>query len=102
MTRRGAFDLVANRDLIEGLYLKLGGAKGGEIKPLDFGKYGATFTDVAETHFHSLLELLTQFRDPETAYPPRPFPKFAKTYNPYDHLARVKEWSISGDGESDA
>jgi len=45
--------------------------------------------------------LLNQYRDPATAYPPRPFPKFAKRYNAYDHLARVKEWSRGGETEAD-
>jgi ATP-dependent helicase/nuclease subunit B len=36
---------------------------------------------------------LNQFRRPQTAYLPRPFPKYAARYNDYDHLARVKEWS---------
>ena len=53
----------------------------------------------ADVHYHGLIELLDQFRDPATAYPPRPFPKFAKRYNAYDHLARVKEWSLGGEPE---
>jgi ATP-dependent helicase/nuclease subunit B len=57
--------------------------------------------EVAEAHFQGLARLLTQFRNPATAYPPRPFPKFAKRYNPYDHLARVKEWS-RGEAEEGA
>ncbi|MEJ0092466.1 MAG: double-strand break repair protein AddB [Methylocella sp.] len=101
MASRCAFDQVRSA-AIEGLYLKLGGAKGGEIKPVVFEKNTATFMDVAERHFAALLELLNQFRDPVTPYPPRPFPKFAKSHNPYDHLARVKEWSISGEAEGDA
>jgi ATP-dependent helicase/nuclease subunit B len=102
MTRRGAFDLSGNRELIEGLYLKLGGDNGGAVKPIDFEKQEMTFMEVAESHFHALLELLNQFRDPATPYPPRPFPKFAKSYNAYDHLARVKEWSVSGEAEGEA
>jgi len=104
MCRRGAFDLGAAVRSVEAVYLKLGGLLGGEEKPLDFAKARAnvtkkSFLDIAEDHFYGLVELLDQFRDPATAYPPRPFPKFAKRYNAYDHLARVKEWSLGGEPE---
>ena len=55
--------------------------------------------DVADDHFRGLVDLLNQFRNPATPYPPRPFPKFAKRYNAYDHLARVKEWSRGDEAE---
>jgi ATP-dependent helicase/nuclease subunit B len=99
MAARGAFNLGCEIETIDALYLKLGGARGGEERPVRFDKVKANFLDVAEDHFYGLVELLDQFRDPATAYPPRPFPKFAKRYNAYDHLARVKEWSLGGEAE---
>jgi ATP-dependent helicase/nuclease subunit B len=96
MCLRGAFELGWNFKSVEALYLKLGGARGGEERSLDFSKAKRDFTDIAEAHYRGLVELLDQFRNPATAYPPRPFPKFAKRYNAYDHLARVKEWSLGG------
>ncbi len=99
MAARGAFDLGWSIETIEALYLKLGGTRGGEEKHVNFAK--ANFRDVAEDHYRGLIALLNQFRDPATAYPPRPFPKFAKRYNAYDHLARVKEWSLGGEPEGD-
>jgi ATP-dependent helicase/nuclease subunit B len=97
MAVRGAFNFGWSVETIEALYLKLGGMRGGEEKPVDFAQ--ANFKDVAEGHYRGLIALLDQFRDPATAYPPRPFPKFAKRYNTYDHLARVKEWSLGGGPE---
>jgi ATP-dependent helicase/nuclease subunit B len=102
MCLRGAFDLGVEITSVEALYLKLGGTRGGEERPLDFSKANANFKDVAEDHYRGLVELLDQFRDRATAYPPRPFPKFAKRYNAYDHLARVKEWSLGGEPEGSA
>ena len=99
MCVRGAFDLGCTIETVEALYVKLGGALGGEEKPVSFAKANANFMDVAEDHYLGLIELLTQFRNPATPYPPRPFPKFAKRYNVYDHLARVKEWSRGGEAE---
>ncbi len=97
MARRGAFGLPAGLAAIDALYLKLGGPDGGKQKPVAFKN--ESFMDVAERHFVDLIDLLNQFRDAETPYPPRPFPKFAKAYNAYDHLARLKEWSLGGEAE---
>ena len=35
----------------------------------------------------------------ERAYVSRPFPKFARRFSDYDHLARVKEWSLANADE---
>ncbi|WOJ90350.1 double-strand break repair protein AddB [Methylocapsa polymorpha] len=94
MAQRGAFSLGVKINSIEALYLKLGGADGGKETQVDFKD--ADFAEVAARHYAGLVDLLNQFRDPETAYPPRPFPKFSARYNAYDHLARVKEWSLGG------
>ncbi len=99
MCVRGAFDLGCTIETVEALYVKLGGALGGLEKPVSFARANANFMDVAEDHYVGLIELLTQFRDPATPYPPRPFPKYAKHYNVYDHLARTKEWSRGGEAE---
>ncbi|MCI0467244.1 MAG: double-strand break repair protein AddB [Beijerinckiaceae bacterium] len=97
MAMRGAFGFQASS--ADGLYVKLGGPKGGEEKPAVSSKSKVSFLDEAESHYSGLLTLLNQFRDEATAYPPRPFPKYAKRYNAYDHLARVKEWSITSEAE---
>ncbi len=108
MARRGAFGLALDTEVVEALYVKLGGRDGGEERPLKFTGKGKgkgkekdapplSITDVAEAHLAALIGLLSQFRDEATAYPPRPFPKFSAKYNAYDHLARVKEWSVGMD-----
>ena len=73
MARRGAFGSSPGPAEIGALYLKLGGADGGKEKPVAFKD--EAFMDVAEEHFDGLIKLLNQFRDPETPYPPRPFPE---------------------------
>jgi ATP-dependent helicase/nuclease subunit B len=100
MAERGAFDLGSAAGPISALYLKLGGAGGGKMMLIEFDK--DEFMVVARRHLQDLIGLLDQFRDPATPYPPRPFPKFAKRFNPYDHLARVKEWSLAGEAEDGA
>ncbi|WP_244473893.1 double-strand break repair protein AddB [Methylobacterium sp. Leaf112] len=54
---------------------------------------------VAE-HEGRLRGLLARFLTGEAAYTSRPYPKFAKSYGDYDHLARVLEWSLGGEEEA--
>ena len=103
MLARGAFGDVPHATPVGALYLKLGGAKGGEIRDLTFKD--VSFVDVVERHFAELVRLLEQFASADTPYLSRPHPKFAGREGDYDHLARVKEWSATGgrgDGEDGA
>ncbi|HEV7438056.1 MAG TPA: PD-(D/E)XK nuclease family protein, partial [Methylobacterium sp.] len=53
---------------------------------------------VAE-HAERLRGLVARFLTGEAAYVSRPYPKYARAYGDYDHLARVLEWSLGGEGE---
>jgi ATP-dependent helicase/nuclease subunit B len=99
MLRRKGFDGLPPLETEEAIYLKLGGAAGGEEKYA--GGKGENIGELAEQHFVGLKMLLTAFSCEETPYLSRPFPKFVPRYSDYDHLARVKEWSATG-GESDS
>jgi ATP-dependent helicase/nuclease subunit B len=99
MALRGGFHLGSKCETATALYLKLGGPEGGKEMPVAFPGSKKSFLDTVEAHYDGLVDLLNQFRDEATAYPPRPFPKFAKRYNAYDHLARVKEWCRGGEAE---
>lgn len=77
------------------VYLKLGGRDGGFTRALEFDDQ--TFQAVVDAHFEGLHRLLSAFRNEETGYPSRPFPKYAKDYGDYDHLARVREWALAAD-----
>ena len=91
MLGKGAFKSVRPKGPITAAYVKLGGPSdleerlvGGEKRPLD---------QLASEQFDGLKALLNQLRRPETAFVSRPYPQFLSRYGPYDHLARVKEWS---------
>ena len=99
MLRRGGFDGLPPLETGEALYLKLGGAAGGEIKRA--GGKAETIRELAQKHFTGLKALLNALAREETPYLSLPFPKFAPRFSDYDHLARVKEWSATA-GESDA
>jgi ATP-dependent helicase/nuclease subunit B len=81
------------------LYLKLGGPDGGEARAA--AEKEADIAELAVRHFADLKDLLNQFVEPMTPYLSRPMPQFASRFADYDHLARVKEWSLAG-GASDA
>ena len=79
------------------IYFKLGGAEGGVRREVKAPKE-TSLEAVIESHFAGLKQLVAQFASAETPYLSRPFPKFAGRGSDYDHLARVKEWSATGDG----
>lgn len=95
--REGGFGAVPPGD-IEATYVKLGGKNGGAVKPIRFDD-GEDFSSCVERHFAGLRQLLSSFRDPNSGYPSRPFPKYARPDGLYDHLARVREWSLAGEEE---
>ena len=99
MLDRGGFEGLPPLETEEAIYLKLGGAAGGEEKPA--GGKSENIAVLAAQHFAGLQTLLDAFASEETPYLSRPFPKFAPRFSDYDHLARVKEWSATG-GESDS
>jgi ATP-dependent helicase/nuclease subunit B len=99
MLRREAFERLPRLEAEEAIYLKLGGAAGGEEKHA--GGKGENIGKLAEQHFAGLQTLLSAFACEDTPYLSRPFPKFVPRFSDYDHLARVKEWSATG-GESDS
>jgi ATP-dependent helicase/nuclease subunit B len=90
----GGFAGVPAAEAVEAIYLKLGGASGGEPRKLKFED--ATFADVVASHMAGLKLLVEQFRREATPYLSRPHPKFAARGDDYDHLARAKEWSATG------
>ncbi|MFD0938800.1 PD-(D/E)XK nuclease family protein, partial [Methylobacterium trifolii] len=58
-----------------------------------------TVDAIVAEHAGRLRGLVARFMAGEAAYTSRPYPKFAKSYGDYDHLARVLEWSLGGEGE---
>ena len=68
----------------------------GERKPLR-GDPGT----LAEDALAGLSALVAVFDDPSTPYRPQPDPARAPRFDDYEHLARVREWSV-GAGEDGA
>ena len=98
MLARGGFAFALDGDLIEGLYVGLGPAKATERRA---GGAKADFAALVERDFQGCVSLLSTYRDVATGYPSLPAPEYAPKHSDYAHLARVAEWSIEGDEESD-
>lgn len=76
------------------LYVRLsGGRTPGELREIG--------TDLVAEITERLKQRVADFRDPDSAYLPRVAPLRASVPGDYDHLSRVREWSISGWGEDE-
>jgi ATP-dependent helicase/nuclease subunit B len=62
------------------------------------GKTVLVSAEAADEALQGLATLIERFRDPARGYASRTAPQFVKLYaSDYDHLARVFEWSTSGE-----
>ena len=71
-----------------------GGDLGGEIKSA-----GADVPALIKHAVEGLGRLIAAFDSSETPYEARPRPDQAPRFSDYEHLARVKEWSVAGGDE---
>ncbi|HUI97700.1 MAG TPA: double-strand break repair protein AddB [Xanthobacteraceae bacterium] len=95
--RRGGFPgLDPHVPIDELAYVKLkGGEPPGELAPVELKDRSP---DAAAEHALSrLIELAARFEDEATPYRSLVLPMWTNRYGAYDDLARVKEWSATGD-----
>lgn len=93
MAARGAFPDLGRDAAVEGaMYVKLEAA--GTVDPTELVWKDRTLGEVVAEHYEGLVTLLNSFRDPATGYLARPYPQFQARFGTYDHLSRVKEWSV--------
>ena len=89
MLAAGGFEGLEKLETRDLLYVQIsGGREPGKLQPVDIGLIGETL--------EKLKQRVADFREASTAYPPRLHPKEARVAGDYDHLARVREWSIGG------
>jgi ATP-dependent helicase/nuclease subunit B len=72
----------------------------GEARPIEFKSGDPNLH--AERALAKLTTLATRFEDEAQAYLPLVLTMWKTRYGTYDHLARVKEWSVGGDDEEGA
>ncbi len=58
--------------------------------------------DLVLEHQARLKVLIARYLTGEAGFVSRPFPKYARRSGPYDHLARVKEWSLASEEGEEA
>ncbi|MFG1376158.1 double-strand break repair protein AddB [Xanthobacter autotrophicus] len=96
MARRGAFPNAPAAEVADLLYVELkGGAAGGEEKPIRIKDRDTM--DLAETALAGLESLLMAFENEAQGYRSLAAPQWSGTFGTYDHLARVREWALSGE-----
>src|SRR5262245_13294197 len=96
--RVGGFPDLAAQAVSELVYVSLrGGAIAGEARPIDFKQGDPNLH--AERALAKLRSLALRFEDEQQAYLPLVLTMWKTRYGTYDHLARVKEWSVGGDEE---
>ncbi len=92
MAARGGFENLSPATTSRLLFLRLtGGETAGERRLI-------SPDDLVEETWANLVALLTQYENEDTPYLSRPRPMFQSRFGDYDHLARVREWSASGEG----
>ncbi|MFH6784206.1 MULTISPECIES: double-strand break repair protein AddB [Methylobacterium] len=97
MLRAGAFKgLGPVEETPDLLYIRASGGKT-PLDPIPLKpprNDGRTLPELVEAHVAGLRRLVGAFMAGEASYLSRPYPKYAKAYSDYDHLARVREWSL--------
>jgi ATP-dependent helicase/nuclease subunit B len=78
-----------------------GGRKPIDTRVLKAAKDEKTVEDVVKEHRRRFEGMIARYAAGEIGYASRPFPKYARRFSAYDHLARVKEWSLANAGGED-
>ena len=99
--RGGGFrDIAADASVTELVYVALkGGEPAGEERRIEFKEGDADIH--ADRALAKLKAVAAQFEDEQQPYLPLVLSMWKNRYGTYDHLARVKEWSVGGTDEED-
>ena len=100
--RRGGFaGISAGASIAELVYVSLKGVEqAGEDRIIEFKEGNADLH--AERALAKLTEIALRFEDEQQPYIPLVLSMWKSRYGSYDHLARVKEWSVGREDEGDA
>jgi ATP-dependent helicase/nuclease subunit B len=96
----GFRDIPAGASVSELTYVALrGGAQPGESRSIKFTEGDAN--SQAQHALKRLAAVAARFAREETPYHSLVHPMWKTRYGPYDHLARVKEWSLGLEGDAE-
>ena len=94
--RHGTFrDIPPGGSIAELSYVRVhGGEPAGELRKIDMKKSSADAE--ADKARDRLTEVIARFNDPAMPYRSMVRPMWKSAYGDYDHLARIREWSMTG------
>jgi ATP-dependent helicase/nuclease subunit B len=101
MLMKGAFKgMPAAKETPDLVYIHTtGGREPIKPRPIKPGRdEERSVPEVVEEHRRRFEGMIARYAKGEAAYLSRPFPKYARRFSEYDHLARVKEWSLASAG----
>ncbi len=81
-------------------YIKLNIREGGEVKSMTIKMDGEAVGELIDKHWSGTLTLINALFNQGLGFAARLHPKNITSVGDYDHLARVKEWSVGGDDEA--
>jgi ATP-dependent helicase/nuclease subunit B len=100
IAERGGFPDLGKLRPEELLYVSVTGRRPPAKEEDRSGDAGAAAT--AALAWEGLERKIGQYEDPERGYGSRTAPQFAqRSISDYDHLARVREWSVAGEEEAE-
>jgi ATP-dependent helicase/nuclease subunit B len=94
LLQKGAFAKISNRQLRDFDYIKLGGDEGGSASELAKKLTDIPLDDLVSQHWDGLHALITAHWLQGRGFISRLYPPHRDRFGPYDHLARVKEWTL--------
>ena len=81
-------------------YIKLNIREGGEVKSMTTKMDSEAVGELIDKHWHGSLTLINALFNQGLGFAARLHPKNVTSVGDYDHLSRVKEWSVGGDDEA--
>jgi len=101
MLMEGAFKNVPkSTDTPDLVYVHTSGGRNPlNPRPVEPGRgEDRSVAEIVQEHRRRFFGMLARYAAGEAPFLSRPFPKYARKYSEYDHLARVKEWSLTSAG----
>ena len=103
LLERGAFQKLGVLNVQSALFLRLGNKGAVVSEPLEGGRQPQPATELGDEAWMRLENLFYHYKNEANGYVSRAYPSKSRTAGdaPYDHLARVFEWSATGDEGDD-
>ena len=97
MLRHGAFAEVPAGETSELVYWRVTGSGQKPVERITFSGGEPDIAAMTDAAAAGLAALVEKFDDPATPYLSQPRAEAKPKFSDYDHLARVREWSVGGD-----